>query len=163
MSDTKSLRIDELIGYEVQGTADWRREKAQQFPDDIRNQKAAEQLDTLAAEIASFEGSEIHQQIEDLISRLYERPKLPESELTHLNEAVSAQLRSVGFHCSYTGREFLEWYRDLLQETLCDTLDDEVAVPDLAEQVANDPAVKAAKQAYDEAYAKAYAGARKKL
>ncbi len=78
---------------------------------------------------------------------------------------MSSALRDVGFRGGFsTGTEFLEWSRDLLQEKLHDGLDEAVPVPDLDEQVADDPAVKAAKQAYDEAsYAKAYAEARKKL
>jgi hypothetical protein len=155
------LSIDELI--EVQSTADWRREKAKQFPDDTRNLTAAEELDTLATEISSLEDSEIHRQIADLTDRLYGGDNNSLDFIEGLNEAVSAELRSVGFHRSYTGLKFLEWYRDLLQETLYNRLDDAIAVPDLAEQVENDPAVKVAKQAYDEAYAKAYAEARKKL
>jgi len=58
--------------------------------------------------------------------------------------------------------EFLEWYRDLLQEKLDEILDEAGSVPDLDEQIKNDPAVKAAKQAYDEAHANAYAKALKK-
>jgi hypothetical protein len=158
-----NLSIDELIGFQVQSTADWRREKANQFPDDIRNLKAAEELDTLAAEIGSLEGSEIHRQIADLTGRLYGGDDNSMDFVERLNEDVSAALRSVGFHDSYNGVEFLQWYRELLEEALYDRLDYVVAVPNLAEQVENDPAVKAARQAYDEAYAKAYAEARKKL
>jgi hypothetical protein len=161
MSKPNRPSIDELI--EVQSTADWRREKAKQFPDDTRNLTAAEELDTLATEISSFEDSEIHRQIADLTDRLYGGDNNSLDFVEGLNEAVSAELRSVGFHGNYTGLKFLEWYRDLLQETLYNRLDDAVAVPDLAEQVENDPAVKVAKQAYDESYAKAYAEARKKL
>jgi hypothetical protein len=40
MSKPNRPSIDELI--EVQSTADWRREKAKQFPDDTRNLTAAE-------------------------------------------------------------------------------------------------------------------------
>jgi hypothetical protein len=58
----------------------------------------------------------------------------------------------------------LEWYCEefegLLREHINNVDDD---IPSLAEQVENDPAVKAAKRAYDEAYAKAYAEARKRL
>ena len=80
------------------------------------------------------------------------------------NEKVYAELRSIGFHTSYSGAgEFLEWYRNLLREELDEALDEALPVPDLAEEVKNHPAVKAAKEAYDQAYAKAYAEARKKL
>ena len=57
--------LNEKIGYQVQGTADWRRQKAEQFPDDERNLEAAEELDRLAAEIDALEDSEIHRQINE--------------------------------------------------------------------------------------------------
>jgi hypothetical protein len=85
-----------------------------------------------------------------------------------LVEWLSEELRAIGFRTCYSnGTEFLENYHDklqgIIQERNEDELDDNVAVPDLAAQVENDPAVKAAKQAYDEARAKAYAEARKRL
>ena len=162
MSDDLNI----IIGYKVQDTAEWRRRKASEFPDDARNVVAAEQLERLAAEISALEGSELHGQIdeaEDGINRICEI-KNDSAVWQDVSETLSAELRSVGFHggCS-TGRELLEWYRDLLRENLHDLIERAVPVPDLDEQVANDPAVKAAKRAYDEAYAKALAEARKRL
>jgi hypothetical protein len=46
--------INEIIGFNVENTAEWRRQKAQQFPDDERNLKAAEALDRLAQEISQL-------------------------------------------------------------------------------------------------------------
>jgi hypothetical protein len=83
-----------------------------------------------------------------------------------LNEDVSAELRSIGFHGSYSGLEFLEWYRDNFESLLRDHInndDSSIEAPDLDEQIEDDPAVKAAKQAYEEARAKAYVEARKRL
>ena len=40
--------LNEQIGYNVQGTAEWRRGKAEQFPDDARNLQAAEELECIA-------------------------------------------------------------------------------------------------------------------
>ena len=59
-----------LVGYNVQSTAEWRRRKAEEFPEDARNLKAAENLEQLAAEIEQLEGSEIYQQIRDVQERL---------------------------------------------------------------------------------------------
>ena len=148
----------EMIGYQVQGTADWRREKAQQFPDDPRNLTAAEELDRLAEQIEQFDGSEpIHQQIADLNDSLDW-----ENMIEEVNEAVSAELRAIGFHSGYTtAAEFLERYRDLLQEIRAARLETQLD-NDLDEQIANDPAVQAAKRTYDEAIAKAYAEAIKR-
>jgi len=67
MSDDHLMK---LIGYNVQGTAEWRRRKAEEFPEDTRNLKAAEELERLAAEIETLEHSEIHQQICDVQERM---------------------------------------------------------------------------------------------
>jgi hypothetical protein len=143
--------------FQIQHTADWRREKAEQFPDDTRKLEAAKELDTLAAEIEKLDGSEIVRQIWELIE-LTDPDDGVQSE-----EDVSAQLRSIGFHRSFTGMEFLVWYRDLLQEKRCDRPDSAVPTPTLDELVANDSAVKEAKKAYEAAYAKALTEARKRL
>ena len=152
--------LNVMIGYQVESTAEWRHRKAEQFPDDHRNLVAAEELDKLAAQIDRIGESEpIHQQIAKLHDSLKD-----DDAWMHISEAVSDELRSIGFHSGYeTGLELLEWYRDLLQEKLDEILDEAVPVPNLDEQIENDPAVKAAKQAYDEARAKAYAEARKRL
>jgi hypothetical protein len=167
MSDDLNVRI----GYQVQSTAEWRREKALQFPDDTRNLRAAEELERLAAEIEALEGSDVHRQIsdaDDSISRLcsHEDGNVAsiDSVVWDLNEAVSAELRSIGFHGGYeTGAQFLEWYRNLLLEKFDELLGEAVPAPDLEDQVANDPTVRAAKDAYDAARTKALAEARKKL
>jgi hypothetical protein len=159
-----SLGIDTIVGFEVESTAEWRREKAEQFPDDFRNLEAAEELERLAREINDLEGSEVHRKINDLMSLSSETSG---SFYEDLGESVSAELRSIGFHSSYkNGAEFLEWYCDNLETLLRDHVnreDSTIAAPDLEAQIENDPAVKAAKQQYDEARAKAYARARKVL
>jgi hypothetical protein len=157
--------LNEKIGYQVQNTAEWRREKAEQFPDDKRNLEAAKELDRLATQIEALEGSELHRQIDEAHDSIN---RLPDDDSSNcwedVGEAVSAELRAIGFHSSYsTGVKFLEWYRDLLCDKLQDQIEKAVPAPSLDEQVANDPTVKAAKRAYDEAYAKALAEARKKL
>jgi hypothetical protein len=160
--------LNTIIGYQVQSTAEWRRDKAVQFPNDFRNLRAAEELERLAAQIEGLEGSDIHQRVADIHDRFVAADE-PDGWIA-IGEDVSAELRAVGFHSGYeTGEQFLEWYcsrleeglRSLIEDKLA-AVDDAVPAPDLSEQAANDPAVKAAKQAYDEAFAKAYAEARKK-
>jgi hypothetical protein len=159
--------LNELIGYQVQSTAQWRRDKATQFPDDTRNLRAAEDLERLAAQIEMLEGSAIHERVRGTFDRCL---ATSENVWGDLNEDVSAELRSIGFHGGYeTGEQFLEWYcarleewhRSLVEAQLA-VVDDAVPASDLSEQAANDPTVKAAKQAYDEAFARAYAKAREK-
>jgi hypothetical protein len=153
------LNLNELIGSQVGDAAEWRRRKAAEFPNDARNLRAAEELENLAAQIEGLEGSEIHQQLSALASQI----DWSEANFS-INEDLSAELRSIGFHGSYSSAaQFLEWYRDLLKEQLEEQLDAAVPVPSLDEQVENDPAVKAAKKAYEQTRAKALAEARKKL
>jgi hypothetical protein len=152
--------IEEIIGYQVQGTADWRRRKAEEFPNDTRNRTAAVALERLAEEIVQLEGSDVHRRIDTLVELAAD----VDFNYERLNEMASAELRAVGFHHIPSGAEFLEWYhnefKDLLQDHVNDA-DDEA--PDLAAEVENDEAVKAAKRTYDEARAKAYAEARKRI
>jgi hypothetical protein len=44
--------LNEMIGYNVQNTADWRRRKADEFPNDTRNPVAAEELERLGESAA---------------------------------------------------------------------------------------------------------------
>jgi hypothetical protein len=161
--------LNEMIGYQVGSTAEWRRRKAEEFPDDRRNLEAAEELEELEAQIDRIGESEpIHQQITRLHDSLLNIADSCNGAVTnawtHIGEAISDELRSIGFRGGYeTGLQLLEWYRDLLQEKLDEILDEAVPVLDLDEQIEDDPAVKAAKQAYDEARAKAYDEARKRL
>jgi hypothetical protein len=155
--------LNEMIGYNVSDTAEWRRGKAEQFPDDIRNLRAAEELESLAAQIDALDESEVEKQITEAHDSL-NRINVNDDAWLEIAEAVSEELRSIGFHNSYsTGQALLEWYRDLLNEKLLDRIEKAVPTPNLDEQVANDPTVKAARRAYDEAYAKALEEARKRL
>jgi hypothetical protein len=127
------------------------------------NLRAAEELEQLAKEIGELEGSDIHMRVRETIDHM------DADDGYELNEWVSAEIRSIGFSNSHSGRGFLEWYCDRIEELIqrrterkLEELDDALETPDLASQVENVPAVKAATQAYDDARAKAYAEARKR-
>jgi hypothetical protein len=155
--------LNVLIGYQVQSTAEWRRNKAEQFPDDPRNLRAAEELERLAVQIEQLEDSAIHKRVRDKTDRFTAVDN--GDGWYEINEDVSAELRSIGFHSGYqTGEQFLAWYCNLLEEhrSLIKDKLSEIDDAELSEQVENDPAVKAAAQAYAEAVAKASAEARKK-
>jgi hypothetical protein len=129
--------LSELINCD--GAAEWRRGKAKQFPDDRRNLEAAEQFDRLDAEIRHLEGSEAHWRICELI-------ELANNEVDggrfwpDLNDTISAGLRDVGFHDSFsTGAELVEWYRDTLEEALRDAVNDTSAETDLEAQASQRP------------------------
>jgi hypothetical protein len=110
----------EDIGYRAESTANWRRSKAAQFPQDTRNLQAAEELERLARQIEALEGSEIYRQVDDAEESLVAAAGASgrDDVWTDLDETVAAELRSIGFHGNYDGARFLEWYRDLLREAL---------------------------------------------
>jgi hypothetical protein len=56
--------IDALV--DCAGTAYWRRNKAIEFPDDVRNLEAARELDRLGIEIAALEGSRLHAELDEI-------------------------------------------------------------------------------------------------
>ena len=47
----------EIVGDQVLNTAEWRRRKAQKFPEDNRNLEAAKELERLARETENLRGS----------------------------------------------------------------------------------------------------------
>ena len=144
----------EIVGYQVESSAEWRREKAEQFPrDSDRNLGAAEELEQLAKEIGALEGSDIHTRVRETLDRM------DADDGYELDECVSAEIRSIGFNNSHSGRSFLEWYCEAVEEIIHRRTEHQLE--ELDDAVENDPAVKAARQAYDEARAKAYAEARK--
>jgi hypothetical protein len=148
MSDVY-LGIDEIVGFQVQSVADWRRRKAEQFPGDRRNFAAAAALDRLAAAITKLEGSELHRHIDALINLTHDA-----DVYIKLNQAVSAALREFGLHVgAESGAAFLEWYYSELRKL--------PRYPVLAEQVEDSEAVRTAKRAHKEAYQRAFAGQRK--
>jgi hypothetical protein len=160
---TMSNTLSHLIELNVESTADWRRMKAVEFPDDRRNLKAAEELDQLAKELGELGGSDLDRRLE-VVEAIVEKNGWWE---IHDGEWLSEELRGVCFRWSYSGRDFLERYVEKLeaeiQRRIDHEIDDAIETPDLAAHVENDPAVKAAKLAYEEARAKAYAEARKRI
>jgi hypothetical protein len=157
----------------MEHTAEWRREKAEEFSNDSRNIEAAEELERLAKEVSKLDGSEISQRIDQLEA-------MSDDANYSMVEWLSEELRAVGFRTCYKdGAEFLKTYCERLEEEICEqegqTLADQVEgseavkaakhVYDEAAKAAKqayDEAVRPAKQAYEEARAKAYAEARKR-
>jgi hypothetical protein len=94
------MTLEELI--DVAGTAEWRRQKAEQYPGDNRNTEAAELLDTVAKDFAALDGSDVHRRIESAYLA-------DDTAAINATEIVSEELRSVGFHSwPKSGRELLE-------------------------------------------------------
>ncbi len=74
-------------------TAEWRREKAEEFPDDDRNIAAAELLEQLATGAGDLRGTDLEQRYFKVLERADGHP-----DVHLLCEAESEALRSVGFH-----------------------------------------------------------------
>jgi hypothetical protein len=162
--DTISNIIESL-----ESKSEWRHEVSTRFPDDERNEEAAEDLQQFADEIRALakSGAEICRQVEDLENELEHGPT--EGAVYELWREFDEELTGAGFRGGFSsGASLLEWYYEKLQEIRQQQIDEEndnddgVAAPGLMKQIEDDPAVKAAKLAYDEARAKAYAEARRR-
>jgi restriction system protein len=94
------LGMDELVAFNAESTAHWRRQTAERFPEDDRNIPAAERLERLAAELRALEGSALHRQV----AHLAEADK--DGDFSGI---LSELLRTVGFQWwPASGSEFLE-------------------------------------------------------
>ncbi len=94
------LGIGELIVLNVEGTAYWRRQTAERFPEDQRNVAAAEVLERLALELHALEGTALHERV----ARLAE-----DDEDGNFSETLSELLRAVGFRSfPSSGKAFLD-------------------------------------------------------
>jgi hypothetical protein len=109
------LRIDELLVFDVEGTADWRRHKiASEHPNDAeRNLAAADLLTRLASELRALEGSALHRRVEALLTRV----DAPES----FSKIISEWTKAVGFRS-------LPESADKFLEELIDALEYEIAL-----------------------------------
>jgi hypothetical protein len=89
----------EHIQSAFENSAEWRREKAHEYPDDHRNLKAAEQLDALANSVVNVSAA-CATQYAELFSG--------ESGAHRAVEEEQEMIRSVGFHRSWaTAEEFI--------------------------------------------------------
>lgn len=143
--------IGDLLVVEAESTAEWRRRKAQQFPDDRRNLQAAEELERLASELKKLVGTAMDQRVISHVERILDKEDA--DLLVELSTWVSEELRHVGFHQEAgTALEFATAYCDKIEELLIDLEENELDER-IAPLVENDPVVKEAKAAYDKAKA----------
>jgi hypothetical protein len=99
-----TTKLKELI--DVSGTADWRRRKAEEFPDDSRNVEAYLLLDKLGGELPSLDGGDIHKRLE----------RRREIDGLAFGEVVTEELRKIGFDSwPASGRILLEGIADRLE------------------------------------------------
>jgi hypothetical protein len=85
--------VDALVMFDVESFADWRHLRAEQFPDDSRNMRAALLLDRLAADLKAPDEVEAHRRLNDAV----QRSGLHGVEIVRI---ISEELRRVGFQSS---------------------------------------------------------------
>jgi hypothetical protein len=109
MSDSSSY-----ITERTEHAAEWRRGKSEEFSNDSRNLKAAEELERLAKEISELAGSKISQRIDQLKA-------MSDDANYSMVDWLSEELRAVGFRTYYKdGAEFLKTYCGRLEEEICE-------------------------------------------
>ncbi|MET0709475.1 MAG: hypothetical protein ABWY82_21930 [Tardiphaga sp.] len=103
------LSLNELI--DCAGTAYWRRRKALEHPDDMRNLRAAEELEELAADLEELEGSALHVQLDKMLA------ESDEDQLLEQMQIINDLLRRTGFSVSFSsGQKLLQHAIDLCSD-----------------------------------------------
>jgi hypothetical protein len=105
----------ELEAQELEASAEWRRGKAQQYPEDTRNLEAAQLLDRLAVEIRALTGSETHRQLSATAEKC-------DDDFCSFSESWSEYKRRIGFWEFPDGQEYLS---DMLKTMLSSWPSDE--------------------------------------
>jgi hypothetical protein len=98
---------------DLESTADWRRRKAEGYPEDTRNEAAAELLEKLAAQLRALKVSPFYRKLGELEETLYQGVDAKGFDLLGLSEALSEYHRGIGFHHFPESAE--EYLVDLIQ------------------------------------------------
>lgn len=102
----------EKLSEDLMSTAEWRRRKADQFPEDSRNLEAAADLEELAGEILNLSGTDL----DDRLSRAADG-----ADCEQWQETKSELLRDVGFRWAGSASKLVE---DLISQTARRVADD---------------------------------------
>jgi hypothetical protein len=81
-------------------TADFRRRKAEEYPDDRRNIEAAEHLEKLACELPALTGSAAHRRLSRCLKR--------DDDHLLLEEFAHEYRRRIGFSINPSAKKYLE-------------------------------------------------------
>lgn len=170
----------EMLIDNVESSADWRAEKAKQYPDDTRNMRCSEALAKLAERLKALPGKD-----ENVVAY--------EAVMNRLGDLDDAMFNATEHESSYIGRygfdypqdgdaasflsDLTEQYQEYVNEAEERVAEEEreqayeqakeaadeaakeaahEAAKEAAEEVAKEAAEKAYKEAYDEAYKEAY-------
>ncbi len=66
-----------LLALNLECTSEWRRKKAEQYPNDNRNLAAAEKLSELASQVRQLKGSPLHLEFDNFHRQLLDKPGFP--------------------------------------------------------------------------------------
>lgn len=92
-------RFDHPLLLALEFTADWREEKAKEYPEDRRNVQAANQLKSLAKSVGEIADEQLWERLDQVYA---------EGDIK-VSEAQSQFFREIGFYSEYSnGHEFLE-------------------------------------------------------
>lgn len=115
------LTMDELVASNVESTAHWRRLKAFEYPDDLRNEKAAEKLDQIAIELKAFEGTDTHRKLAEFWE------SLSEDDASQFSFEINEMTKGVGFRNHYDNAEdFVDNLIDRVTVTIQSIRDDQI-------------------------------------
>jgi hypothetical protein len=158
----KMVELEDIVNG-LEGTCDWRAQKAVEYPHDDRNAKAAEILERLATEVRGMGNSLVFKQLVRAGDELSDDNKY---DLLPLSEDISAYDREIGFHSfPSSGEEYLRGILEIYQEHIAKAKAEEAEEVDeaadeeakeVAHEAATEAADEAAKEAADEAYKEAY-------
>jgi hypothetical protein len=100
------IDIETLVAMDLENSAEWRRCKAEEYPEDCRNLKAASMLERLAGGVQKLEGSELHTRACSLFLE-------NDNTALRFTEELSELTRQVGFH--WFGDDPREFLGDLIE------------------------------------------------
>jgi hypothetical protein len=105
-TESKMVEVGILIADDIEYAAEWRRDKAEEFPADaLRNLKAAAKLDRIGADVRRLDGSQWHWWLAGTCRR----------DPNRYGEILAALIRAVGFRsAAANGEQFLIEFRFLL-------------------------------------------------
>jgi hypothetical protein len=143
-----SFHLDELLS-RVEESADWRDQKAAEYPNDKRNSRSSEALKTLAQNLGSLP-PETAATYENLMDRAVEHP----NALYRISEVEQRYISRYGFDYPQDGNPapFLEGLTEEVAEIVEDAEglakeDEDEAKYEAAEKAADEAAKEAARQA----------------
>jgi hypothetical protein len=170
----------EILTCNVESSADWRAEKAEQYPDDNRNMRSSRALAKLAERLRTLPDNDDNVvAYEAIMGRLADL----DDDLTRVTEHESHYIGRYGFDYPQDGdpasflsdliEQYHEWVneaeeriaeeeRERAYEEAKETADEAAkeaaheAAKEAAEEAAKEAAEQAYKEAYDEAYKEAY-------